>query len=104
MRVPSPEISQSSHVVFVAFHLTSAIPSMNPSPLLLQRRASGFTLMELLVTIGIILILVAITLPIVSLVQHHAGKAQALNVMRQLGGAAGNHAVANGNTLPAIRN
>jgi type II secretory pathway pseudopilin PulG len=73
---------------------------MNQSPISVRRRASGFTLMELFVVIGIILILAVITLPILNVVQHHAGKVQAVNVMRQLGSAAGSFAVQNDNMLP----
>jgi prepilin-type N-terminal cleavage/methylation domain-containing protein len=59
------------------------IPLSNPT-----RRVAGFTLMELLVVIAIILVLAAITLPVINVVNQHKNKAVALNNMHQLGVAA----------------
>jgi len=68
----------------------------NPHP----RRNAGFTLMEILVVIAIILVLAVITLPVLNVVQQRAGKVKSIQVMRQLGTAVGNFAAQNDNTLP----
>jgi len=47
----------------------------------------GFTLLELLVAIGIIALLIAIFLPVASLVREHAHKTQCANNLRQVGAA-----------------
>ncbi len=65
-----------------------------------QRRATGFTLMELLVVVGVILVLVAVVLPIYRTAQQKAGKVQAMRVMQQLGSATQTFAAMNGNALP----
>jgi len=47
----------------------------------------GFTLLELLVAIGIIALLIAIFLPVASLAREHARKTQCANNLRQVGAA-----------------
>jgi prepilin-type N-terminal cleavage/methylation domain-containing protein len=64
-------------------------------------RSSGFTLMEILVVIAIILVLAAIAFPVFTVVQMNAHKAEALNAMRQLGSVAATYTAENNNELPA---
>jgi prepilin-type N-terminal cleavage/methylation domain-containing protein/prepilin-type processing-associated H-X9-DG protein len=65
-----------------------------------SRCAAGFTLMEILVVIAIILVLAAIALPVVSAVRMRGNKAVALGNMRQLGAAALSFAAQNDSALP----
>lgn len=65
------------------------------------RRSKGFTLMEILVVIAIILVLAAIAFPVFATVQNRANKAIAMNNMRQLGSAAGSYTSQNDGALPA---
>ena len=63
-------------------------------------RSKGFTLMEILVVIAIILVLAAIAFPVYTTVQSRANKATALNNLRQLGSAAGTFISQNDGQLP----
>jgi prepilin-type N-terminal cleavage/methylation domain-containing protein/prepilin-type processing-associated H-X9-DG protein len=60
----------------------------------------GFTLMEVLVVIAIILVLAAIAIPAISSFQTRAHKAQALNRMKELGSASSAYVVSNNGDLP----
>ena len=71
------------------------------SPQPASRSSKGFTLMEILVVIAIILVLAAIAFPVFATVQNRANKAVALNNMRQLGSAAGSYTSQNDGQLPA---
>ena len=71
------------------------------SPHLPRRQSGAFTLMELLVVIAIILILAVITLPVLNVIRQRSNKVTALNVMRNLGSAAGNYASQNDGIFPA---
>ena len=74
---------------------------MNYLPLLKRRRRhAGFTLMEILVVVAIILVLAAIAFPVFRFVQMRGHKVKALNNMRQLASAAATFAAQNDNTLP----
>ena len=64
------------------------------------RKPTGFTLMEILVVIAIILVLAAIALPVISSVRMRGNKAAALANMRQLGAAAMTYAAQNDSGLP----
>ncbi len=64
-------------------------------------RSLGFTLMEILVVIAIILVLAAIAFPVFATVRNRADKATAMNNMRQLGSAAGAYTSQNDGQLPA---
>ena len=65
------------------------------------RRSKGFTLMEILVVIAIILVLAAIAFPVFATIQNRANKAVAMNNMKQLGSAAGSYTSQNDGLLPA---
>ena len=66
-----------------------------------SRRATGFTLMEILVVVAIILVLAAIAFPVFGTVKNRANKVIVLNNMRQLGSAAGAYSSQNDGLLPA---
>lgn len=57
--------------------------------------------MELLVVIAIILVLAVITLPVLNVIRQRTNKVTALNVMKNLGSAAGNYASQNDGIFPA---
>ncbi len=73
---------------------------MNPhlSP---ARTSKGFTLMEILVVIAIILVLAAIAFPVFAAVQNRASKSTVMNNMRQLGSASAAYTSQNDGQLPA---
>jgi prepilin-type N-terminal cleavage/methylation domain-containing protein/prepilin-type processing-associated H-X9-DG protein len=64
-------------------------------------RPLGFTLMEILVVIAIILVLAAIAFPVFSQIQMRANRTVALRNMNQLGAAAATYTAENNGTLPA---
>ena len=70
------------------------------SPLRSSRYA-GFTLMEILVVIAIIVVLAAIAFPIYGRIKSKANMGHAVNIMRQLATAVGSYAANNNGELPA---
>jgi prepilin-type N-terminal cleavage/methylation domain-containing protein/prepilin-type processing-associated H-X9-DG protein len=60
----------------------------------------GFTLVELLVVIGIVTVLLAILLPVVSMARQAAGQAQCASNLRQWAIAVNSYATQNNNWLP----
>jgi len=73
---------------------------MNNKPAF-STRSSGFTLMEILVVIAIILVLAAIAFPVYAQIQLNAHKTTALSNMRQLGSVAATYTAENNGELPA---
>jgi prepilin-type N-terminal cleavage/methylation domain-containing protein len=63
-------------------------------------RKPGFTLMEILVVIAIIVVLAAIAFPVISRMRKNTQKAEAMNIMKQLLSAVGTYAAANDGKLP----
>ena len=63
-------------------------------------RSHGFTLMEILVVIAIILVIAAITFPAILTAKNRAHKAAAISNMKQLGSAAGVFTSQNDGLLP----
>jgi prepilin-type N-terminal cleavage/methylation domain-containing protein len=63
-------------------------------------RRPGFTLMEILVVIAIIVVLAAIAFPIYGRIKGKANMGHATNVLRQLSSAIGNYAAQNNGELP----
>src|SRR5687768_3576310 len=63
-------------------------------------RHSGFTLMEILVVIAIIVVLAAIAFPVYSRIRANNNKVAALNIMRQLGSGLNAYATQNDGKLP----
>jgi prepilin-type N-terminal cleavage/methylation domain-containing protein len=66
-----------------------------------HRARPGFTLMEVLVAIAIIVVLAAISYPIMVSVRSSANKNEAMQRMKTLGGAVANYASQNNGDLPA---
>jgi prepilin-type N-terminal cleavage/methylation domain-containing protein len=66
----------------------------------MKRSARGFTLVELLVVIGIIALLISILLPSLSRARQHAVSAQCLSNLKQIGTAAMMYANENKGILP----
>ena len=64
-------------------------------------RRTGFTLMEMLVVVAIIVVLAAIAFPVYGRIKSKANMGTALNVMKQLCGAVGQYAAQNNGELPA---
>lgn len=64
-------------------------------------RRQGFTLMEILVVIAIIVVLAAIAFPVYGRIKARANMGQAVNVMKQLATAVGSYATQNNGELPA---
>jgi prepilin-type N-terminal cleavage/methylation domain-containing protein len=64
-------------------------------------QSSGFTLMEILVVIAIILVLAAIAFPVIAQIQQRANRTIALRTMNSLGAAAATYTADNNGTLPA---
>lgn len=73
---------------------------MSKFPLTFVRRSHGFTLMEILVVIAIILVLAAIAFPVYTSVQQRTNKGVALNAMRQLASATSAYSAQNDGELP----
>jgi prepilin-type N-terminal cleavage/methylation domain-containing protein len=65
-----------------------------------RSRVAGFTLMEILVVVAIILVLAAIAFPVFTTVQQRSHKGVALNVMRQLAAASAAYTAQNNGELP----
>jgi len=67
------------------------------------RRPAGFTLVEMLVVIGIIVLLAALAFPAIQSTINSAKSAEAVSNLKQIGVMIGNYAADNGNRLPPGR-
>jgi prepilin-type N-terminal cleavage/methylation domain-containing protein/prepilin-type processing-associated H-X9-DG protein len=67
------------------------------------RRPAGFTLVEILVVIGIIVLLAALAFPAYRSTINSAKSAEAVSNLKQIGVMVGNYAADNGNRLPPGR-
>jgi prepilin-type N-terminal cleavage/methylation domain-containing protein/prepilin-type processing-associated H-X9-DG protein len=65
-----------------------------------RSRVAGFTLMEILVVVAIILVLAAIAFPVFTTVQQRSHKGVAVNTMRQLAAASAAYTSQNDGELP----
>jgi prepilin-type N-terminal cleavage/methylation domain-containing protein len=74
---------------------------MNPRPTHHRRSFAGFTLMEILVVVAIILVLAAIAFPVYRGIIMRGHKVKALSNMRQLGAACATYTGQNDGRLPA---
>ncbi|HET6410191.1 MAG TPA: prepilin-type N-terminal cleavage/methylation domain-containing protein [Chthoniobacteraceae bacterium] len=64
-------------------------------------RNPGFTVMELLVTLAVVLVLAAIAVPVYRIVQQRANKQAAMKQMKELGGGVSVYVGQNDGSLPA---
>jgi general secretion pathway protein G len=69
----------------------------------ISRRSAAFTLVELLVVIGVIVLLAALAFPAVRSAVSSAKSAEAVSNLKQIGAMIGNYAADNGNRLPYYR-
>ena len=69
-------------------------------PLVHRRRRRGFTLVELLLVVGIILVLIGLLLPAVGAARETARGVQCLSNLRQLAAAAHHYAASNDGSYP----
>lgn len=70
----------------------------------LSHRRSAFTLVELLVVIGIIAVLIGILLPSLARARESAKRVACASLLRQIGVATANYAVENKDSLPPMNN
>ncbi len=73
------------------------------APAALRRRGAGFTLVELLVVIGIIAILMSLLFPALTRVRERARRALCANNMRQCMAGLFNYATSNGDKFPPMQ-
>src|SRR5687768_16989487 len=82
------------------FQMDHATPSRNNTSNHRPRRHGAFTLVELLVVIGIIALLISILLPSLSKARESAKQVQCLSNLRQLAYATITYCTANGGVFP----
>ncbi len=73
-----------------------------PPPRRDSRRGPAFTLMELLVTVGILAVLAGIAVPATDRVLHKARSAQCMSNLRNLGAALQSYLAENNNIMPTL--